>query len=122
MPNNGTLRLPLSPIGLHDDDEGSAIETPPDPVESPKATGSAAGSQSPNTALTMEPSTISPTTSTAAAAATTESVVVDLSPMPTDAIGDEDDNDEQMDDKHSFWDWLTDKIGGVWDKITGSPE
>ncbi len=34
MPNNGTLRLPLSPIGLHDpDSEGSGAETPPDPVD-----------------------------------------------------------------------------------------
>lgn len=31
-PNNGTLRLPLKPVGLHNDDEDSPDETPSDPV------------------------------------------------------------------------------------------
>ncbi|KAF1360682.1 Phosphodiest-domain-containing protein [Lizonia empirigonia] len=31
-PNNGTLRLPLKPIGLHNDDEDLPDETPTDPV------------------------------------------------------------------------------------------
>ena len=30
-PNNGTLRLPLQPVGLHSDDD-EPLETPPDPV------------------------------------------------------------------------------------------
>lgn len=30
-PNNGTLRLPLKPVGLHSDDD-EPLETPPDPV------------------------------------------------------------------------------------------
>lgn len=32
VPNNGTLRLPLKPIGLHDDSGASGIETPADPA------------------------------------------------------------------------------------------
>ncbi|OCK80520.1 Phosphodiest-domain-containing protein [Lepidopterella palustris CBS 459.81] len=32
--NNGTLRLPLKPVGLHSDPELPGEETPPDPVES----------------------------------------------------------------------------------------
>jgi len=48
MPNNGTLRLPLSPIGLHDpDSEGSGVETPPDPVEFSTYTSSAVSSSTP---------------------------------------------------------------------------
>jgi hypothetical protein len=31
-PNNGTLRLPLKPVGLHNDDEDTDNETPSDPV------------------------------------------------------------------------------------------
>ncbi|KAF3046673.1 hypothetical protein E8E12_011517 [Didymella heteroderae] len=31
-PNNGTLRLPLEPVGLHNDDEDTVNETPSDPV------------------------------------------------------------------------------------------
>lgn len=30
--NNGTLRLPLRPVGLHNDDEDTVNETPNDPV------------------------------------------------------------------------------------------
>ncbi|GAD99734.1 Type I phosphodiesterase / nucleotide pyrophosphatase family protein [Paecilomyces variotii No. 5] len=31
LPNNGTLHLPLQPVGLHSDEEVPAIESPPDP-------------------------------------------------------------------------------------------
>ncbi|KAH0536002.1 hypothetical protein FGG08_007101 [Glutinoglossum americanum] len=33
-PNNGTLRLPLKPIGLHSDPDSLPLETPPDPFPS----------------------------------------------------------------------------------------
>jgi hypothetical protein len=33
-PNNGTLRLPLKTIGLHDDPDKSGLDTPADPPES----------------------------------------------------------------------------------------
>ena len=32
-PNNGTLRLPLKPVGLHTDPENLPDETPADPVD-----------------------------------------------------------------------------------------
>lgn len=35
MPNNGTLRLPLKPIGLHSDEDAESITTPADPGMSP---------------------------------------------------------------------------------------
>jgi hypothetical protein len=31
LPNNGTLRLPLTPIGLHDDEDAPVVESPEDP-------------------------------------------------------------------------------------------
>ncbi|ORY14586.1 alkaline-phosphatase-like protein [Clohesyomyces aquaticus] len=37
MPNNGTLRLPLKPVGLHTDPETPPDVTPPDPVETPSS-------------------------------------------------------------------------------------
>lgn len=130
MPNNGTLRLPLSPIGLHDvDEDGPDIETPPDPVDSSTYSSSVPDSQTLSMAPTMKLSTVlsggvavpSSTSSTATAATTTNSVAVELPPAPTESIGDEDDGDEEMDQTHSFWDWLTGKITGVWDKVTGHP-
>ncbi|OIW30512.1 Phosphodiest-domain-containing protein [Coniochaeta ligniaria NRRL 30616] len=128
MPNNGTLRLPLSPIGLHDaDGEGSGVETPPDPVDSSTYTSSgAADTPSSSAALAIESSSTIPGPATASSAATSTTAaipttsVVELEPAPTDAIGDEDDDDENFSETHSFWDWLTDKISDAWDKITGS--
>ncbi|KAH8907416.1 Phosphodiest-domain-containing protein [Coniochaeta sp. PMI_546] len=130
MPNNGTLRLPLSPIGLHDTDgEGSGVETPPDPVDTSTYTSSsAADTPSSNAALTAAPSTAlsgaatepSPAATSTAAAAETTTSVVDIPSAPTDTIGDEDDDDENFSETHSFWDWLTDKISDAWNKITGS--
>lgn len=133
MPNNGTLRLPLSPIGLHDpDSEGSGVETPPDPVDVSTYSSSHAvspSSSSPAPALEASSSAVSeptPESSSAATSTTTSPVstttssAIELPPAPTGDIGDEDDGDENFSETHSFWDWLTDKISGVWDKITGS--
>jgi hypothetical protein len=34
LPNNGTLRLPLRPIGLHNDEDAPALDSPEDPPAS----------------------------------------------------------------------------------------
>ncbi|KAB5546877.1 alkaline-phosphatase-like protein [Coniochaeta sp. 2T2.1] len=131
MANNGTLRLPLSPVGLHDpDSEGADIETPPDPVEGSTYTSSSGVGvdytpTSTGTSLSMEASSAPPSAESSPAATGTEDNAAsptDLPPVevtPPDTIGDEDDDDENMSETHSFWDWLTDKISGVWDKIKG---
>jgi hypothetical protein len=31
LPGNGTLRLPLKPVGLHSDENAPVLDTPPDP-------------------------------------------------------------------------------------------
>lgn len=38
VPNNGTLRLPLKPVGLHSDEDTPPVETPADPPESAETT------------------------------------------------------------------------------------
>jgi hypothetical protein len=35
LPNNGTLRLPLKPVGLHSDENTPPLERPADPPEQP---------------------------------------------------------------------------------------
>lgn len=132
--NNGTLRLPLRPIGLHDPEV--VMEEPPDPVSS----------------YTLEPTPVRPTLASQAPAATTASrslgvdpvhtssstpnpVQVDpatpqpATPQPTGQAADEGDSKSSgnlLDDAKSaakgFWDWLTDKFDGIWDKITGSDQ
>ncbi|KAJ5581136.1 Type I phosphodiesterase/nucleotide pyrophosphatase/phosphate transferase [Penicillium hetheringtonii] len=38
VPNNGTLRLPLKPVGLHSDEDTPPVETPADPPEPAETT------------------------------------------------------------------------------------
>lgn len=52
-PNNGTLRLPLKPIGLHSDPDTPANETPSDP---PPHSSSASPSPSPSPSPSEIPS------------------------------------------------------------------
>ncbi|KAJ5404405.1 Type I phosphodiesterase/nucleotide pyrophosphatase/phosphate transferase [Penicillium cosmopolitanum] len=56
IPNNGTLRLPLKPVGLHSDEDAPIIETPSDPPE-PEVTNTTTSNTNPTatTAETPEP-------------------------------------------------------------------
>jgi hypothetical protein len=123
MPNNGTLRLPLKTLGLHDPDEKP--DEPEDPV--PTFTGGQDGPDRPTIApqasdvsTKAEPSTISEAShseefksqSTAKAASSS----APSKPKPTSDKGDDDDEKEGSD---SWWDWITGHINKVWNKITG---
>lgn len=130
MPNNGTLRLPLSPIGLHDTDgDSTGIETPADPVESSTAVSSSVTSSSSTSASATpsEESTTAPSsvTNITSAVEPSKTVVVELPPEPssTDTSGGDgngDDDDQDGEKSGSFWDWLGGKIDEIWDKITWS--
>ena len=100
-PNNGTLRLPLKPVGLHSDPEVPVEETPPDPVES---------------AASVVPSSLSHLLPTASAVPLASSTVNSFSSMPPSAIvlasstptaSSIPDNKEQ---KKPWWEWVTDKV------------
>ncbi|KAF2397546.1 Phosphodiest-domain-containing protein [Trichodelitschia bisporula] len=63
-PNNGTLRLPLRPVGLHSDDKAPKLDTPDDPpaasatpavVDSPSDVLAASTSTSPSAAVSSLP-------------------------------------------------------------------
>ena len=100
-PNNGTLRLPLKPVGLHSDPEVPAEEMPPDPVES---------------AASVVPSSSSPLSSTTSAVSLASSAVNSFSSMSpsatvltssTPTASSIPDNKEQ---KKPWWEWVTDKV------------
>ncbi|KAL4927065.1 alkaline phosphatase family protein [Aspergillus undulatus] len=55
-PNNGTLRLPLKPSGLHSDEDAPALDSPSDPPTTQTAAGTAPGS----TAVTAPSASASP--------------------------------------------------------------
>lgn len=58
-PNNGTLRLPLEPQGLHSDEDAPVADTPDDPVggETPNPSTTAAGPEPTSPAAEAAPPT-----------------------------------------------------------------
>lgn len=110
-PNNGTLRLPLKPVGLHNDEEDSPNETPTDPV------GIHSLTSSPPSAATM--SAVFDSLSSLAASAsgfehesssleakvsTSASASITLSAPPAAS--------SKAEHKH-WWDWFTDEADKI---------
>ncbi|KAF2681850.1 Phosphodiest-domain-containing protein [Lentithecium fluviatile CBS 122367] len=91
--NNGTLRLPLKPIGLHTDPDTPADETPADPVESPTPTPAVASPASPSP-TSLASASASPSK---AASPTTGAAPAESSPPAGE----------------SWWEWLTHKADNV---------
>lgn len=123
-PNNGTLRLPLKPVGLHD--EVPAIEVPSDPVTSYTIT------PTPTPTLTPSPSVPAVGVDPVVTGDVSTPVTVDI-PQDIGEGGDTDANappNSTGDAAKDFWDWAKDefgkawswtsgKAGEVWDKIKG---
>ncbi|KAH6638193.1 alkaline-phosphatase-like protein [Boeremia exigua] len=110
-PNNGTMRLPLKPVGLHDDEDDMPNETPSDPVgihslvsaPTPAATVSAVMSSS--SSLAASSSGIEGTTASleASVSTSTETSTTTSAPPATSS---------KPPHKH-WWDWLTDKADEI---------
>ncbi|KAG8420662.1 hypothetical protein J3459_010878 [Metarhizium acridum] len=164
QPNNGTLRLPLKPVGTHDDTKPPETpEDPPPPQESsvhptefvptrptkPQASSPAIGVDlppPPSSASASEPSlpaadTHQPTRPTKPKASSSPAIAdepkrptrppkpsstEEPAAEPTKGRGNRD--DEQVADEDGslgdtvtgWWGWITDAVGGIWDRITGS--
>lgn len=141
-PNNGTLRLPLKPIGLHDSD--SATEEPADPETSRPAVASAATASASSvekaetTTTTAQNPTSTPPIGVDPVKATTSSKALGVDPVvassSSKALGvdpvetgppERPHPNEDPEETHHFnsitelWDWLKDKAGHVWDKVRG---
>ncbi|KAF1975374.1 Phosphodiest-domain-containing protein [Bimuria novae-zelandiae CBS 107.79] len=111
LANNGTLRLPLKPVGLHSDEDSPLEETPEDPVPSAKPSPSASADAVPISSATVSMAT----TVTPAKASKTASSTASAKPTPTST--------------ESWWQWLTHSAENVedWvdefmkDHFTGKP-
>ena len=121
-PNNGTLRLPLKPIGLH---SGNHLETPADPAVHTLASSSAASST--KSLAPTKPIMVNPVTTTATSATPTVTVTKTVektvgadkpTPQPTEKPSDEDNN--VGDSVKNFWEWFTGKVSNWWDKVTST--
>ncbi|KAJ0164186.1 putative pyrophosphatase/phosphodiesterase [Colletotrichum tanaceti] len=120
-PNNGTIRLPLRPVGTHKSEDTPAEPEDPVPPYTTTASQTTASAQS-----------------TAAHTSTPEkSIQVDPTPQPSsteapteDKQGGDDGEESQGAEEDAvqkgkaamigIWDWVKDKFGKVWDKISGS--
>ncbi|KAF1932190.1 Phosphodiest-domain-containing protein [Didymella exigua CBS 183.55] len=108
-PNNGTLRLPLKPVGLHNDDEDSADETPHDPVDTHSLTSA------PPSAATMSATTSSLSSLAASASgleATTASLEGSASVSASATSSAPPAASSKPVHKH-WWDWFTDKADDI---------
>ncbi|KAK3935681.1 alkaline-phosphatase-like protein [Diplogelasinospora grovesii] len=130
-PNNGTLRLPLAPVGLHDDEKAPGLQVPADPVET-------ATLAEPTVVSSAKPTLANPavTTGTSITQATptdstqpTIGVELPAEPEPTQPVdqpsgsagGEEQDKNKDLLDKVSdFWDWVAGKVDAWWGKVSGS--
>ncbi|TDZ34183.1 putative pyrophosphatase/phosphodiesterase [Colletotrichum spinosum] len=117
MPNNGTLRLPLSPVGTHSSED---TPEPEDPVPA-YTTSQVLTSTAAPTVAASQPAT--------PASESAKSIQVDPShPSSTDASSGDTEDSEGADEDAikkgketliGIWDWVKDKFGKVWDKIKG---
>lgn len=122
-PNNGTLRLPFKPIGLHSD----PVENPTDP---PPTTTSVSTSALPPTAFASqsEPSKsilVNPVMTSTSGLTISPSKSLGVDPLQTQPTGEPDDgstedNDDKKDGVSGFWDWFTGKVDEWWGKVKGS--
>lgn len=115
-PNNGTLRLPLKPIGLHDDPEVSPIEVPADPVETPSASNSSllATSTLPSLASLVSSATgLEDAMSSIGDSRPVLSIATPTSTAPPEA------SSGAAKEKESWWQWLTHKADGIEEWVNG---
>lgn len=143
-PNNGTLRLPLKPVGLHKPEE--TPEEPADPVSTQEAVSS--GPKEPARPTVPEkpaqptrptipekpaqperpklPVAPSKPAEASISQGPSKSAKPSKSAAPSSKEGDEDsdsdsdsDDDADDDEEEGWWDWITHKVGKVWHKLTG---
>ncbi|KAK0729990.1 ectonucleotide pyrophosphatase/phosphodiesterase-like protein [Lasiosphaeris hirsuta] len=135
-PNNGTLRLPLKPIGLHSD-PGTTLDDPADPPAAGTATPSSIPSlattslSEPAKSLVVDPVATTSVASASSAATPSKTLAIDPpKPQPTGQAPDGDEGSDDDDGKkgldnvasavHNFWDWFTGKVDEWWGKVKGS--
>jgi hypothetical protein len=133
-PNNGTLRLPLKPVGLHSDNDDAGNHTPEDPVPTYTLSSSMSSLPSQSNLASMGFDSLS---SIAASASGLEDTSPSLDheapsrPTPPsggkgsgkdelkDKQGDKEASKEAEKEKESWWQWLTHKADGVKDWVDG---
>lgn len=119
-PNNGTMRLPLKPVGLHN---VTPVEEPADPV-SAYSKDPVPGATQPTIGATVgvDPVDKKPTTATTTSSALSSGQPAASPTSSSVPVGGSDKNplNKVANAANDFWNWLTDKVGEAWDKIKGN--
>ncbi|KAH0296483.1 Phosphodiest-domain-containing protein, partial [Aureobasidium melanogenum] len=121
-PNNGTLRLPLKPIGLHDSMPPQEIpeDLPEDPVSSEGSNEKITSDTS--TASIRASSEVAETISTPTQASRPTIATTDAATPSRPVIHDDvsqEDEDQNGKDTNLWWDWVKGKLDGAKDWATG---
>ncbi|KAF7535942.1 hypothetical protein G7054_g4967 [Neopestalotiopsis clavispora] len=123
--NNGTLRLPLKTVGLHEPD--TALAEPEDPDTSAVTAESAPISTSSVATTAAAESTAQPTEQSTEQS--TATVGVDPIEPPqetevptTDNASEDEDEPKEFKSWQDYWDWLTGKVDDLWSKLTSSED
>lgn len=121
-PNNGTLRLPLKPIGFHDSMPPGDI--PEDlPEDSPSSGDSDASTSTVQATTSTGASTKVAETTSSLTQASRPTIVATDAPVPTRPVIHDDmsqeDEDNNGKDTNLWWDWVMGKLDGAKDWATG---
>ncbi|KAG9685773.1 Phosphodiest-domain-containing protein, partial [Aureobasidium melanogenum] len=122
-PNNGTLRLPLKPVGLHDSMPPQEIpeDLPEDTVSSGGSDKLTSASQASTASIAASPE-IAETTSTPTQASRPTIATTDAATPTRPVIHDDvsqEDEDQNGKDTNLWWDWVKGKLDGAKDWATG---
>ncbi|KAH0347606.1 Phosphodiest-domain-containing protein, partial [Aureobasidium melanogenum] len=122
-PNNGTLRLPLNPVGLHDSMPPQEIpeDLPEDVVSSGGSDELNSASQASTASIAASPE-IAKTTSTPTQASRPTIATTDAATPTRPVIHDDvsqEDEDQNGKDTNLWWDWVKGKLDGAKDWATG---
>lgn len=112
--NNGTLHLPLQPFGFHGPDDFEEPVYDPTPLDN-----AVTATKGPAKSIGVDPVSVP-------SLATTSDGSYPTSAAPTHAESTkegethEEDDDDWIDEAESkikgFWDWVKEKVNGLWDK------
>jgi hypothetical protein len=119
MPNNGTLRLPLKPVGIHrpEDTPGGLADPQEESTTTPESNNHKKPTVAADTSAVGRPTVPArPTPSQSDNESSTDQ------PAPSDEGKDAEpaDGDSSKGGIKGIWNWLTGEVEKVWHKITGS--
>ncbi|ROT37615.1 Phosphodiest-domain-containing protein [Sodiomyces alkalinus F11] len=116
-PNNGTLRLPLHPTGLHKPEDRPPVPEDPEPTPFTQTKTLVSTSATTASSSATKPAEVGEGTSKTAAAPSHTTTNEEGHNEPD---SDSNSSSDLMSSVKDAWDWLTGKIGDLFDKITGS--